>query len=322
MRDRKENVLVTGGAGFIGRWVVDYLLNELPEKKLVVIDNLYNGSLRNIEEFRGHERFVEFVEGDIADAKLVGGLFEKYDFKTLFHLAAHINVQESIDDPAKVFQADVAGTFELLETARAHNCRFIFTSSCMVYDICTKESGIAESDPVRPASPYAAYKLSGEHMALGHYYAYGLPVVILRPFNTYGPFQKSTGEGGVVSIFCEKELKKETLNIYGDGKQTRDLLFVTDCAGFIVEAGYHPDCEGRVINAGYGSDVTINELAAMISSDPARIRHVKHIHPQSEIMKLKCDSTLAGSLLNWSPRTGLEEGIRRTYQWIENRNLK
>jgi dTDP-glucose 4,6-dehydratase len=320
MKDRNECVLVTGGAGFIGRHVVDCLLKKPPPlKKVVVLDNLYNGSRENIAEFADHERFVRFVEGDINDAKLIGELFAKYKFKTVFHLAACINVQESIDDPGKVFHSDVVGTFELLETARAYDCRFVFTSTCMVYDKCRKESGIAENDPVKPASPYAADKLAGENMVLGHFHAYGLPVVILRPFNTYGPFQKSTGEGGVVSIFCEKELRGETLNIYGDGTQTRDLLFVTDCARFIVEAGYSEDCEGRVLNAGYGSDVTINDLAAMICPDHAKIRHVDHIHPQSEIMKLKCDSTLAESLIGWSPEVTLESGIRRTFEWIAKR---
>ncbi len=321
MRDRPEHVLVTGGAGFIGRWVVHYLLNNLsPQKKIVVLDNLFNGELENIEEFRDHDAFVEFVKGDIVDGELLDELFEKYDFKTVFHLAACINVQDSIDDPGKVFHTDVVGTFELLEKARKRRCRFIFTSSCMVYDICRKESGIAETDPVKPASPYAGSKLAGENMALSYYFAFGLPVTILRPFNTYGPFQKSTGEGGVVSIFCEKRLLGEPLKIYGDGTQTRDLLYVTDCAKFIVEAGYNGKCEGRVINAGYGHDVTINDLAAMISSDPAGIVHVDHIHPQSEIMKLKCDSALARSLLGWSPEVSLVDGIKRTAEWISKRN--
>lgn len=315
-----DRVLVTGGAGFIGRWVVAELLGRTdPESEVVVLDNLSNGSAENLAEFRDHPRFVEFVQGDLRDRATMRALFERHAFSTVFHLAARINVQDSIDDPRDVFDADVVGTFELLELCREHRTRFVFTSTCMVYDRCVSPEGIRESDPVKPASPYAGAKLAGEHMALSYFHAYGLPVVVLRPFNTYGPFQKSSGEGGVIAIFCKAALDQTELRIYGDGTQTRDFLYVEDCARFIVEAGFDSRAEGRVLNAGSGSDVTINDLAELVSGGRAQVVHVPHIHPQSEIMKLKCDASLVRSLLGFSPRVELAEGIARTSAWIAAR---
>ncbi|MCL7414167.1 MAG: GDP-mannose 4,6-dehydratase, partial [ANME-2 cluster archaeon] len=141
-----------------------------------------------------------------------------------------------------------------------------------------------------------------------------------RPFNTYGPFQKSTGEGGVVSIFVLKELNGEVLNIYGDGTQTRDLMYVEDCAEFVVQAAYSDAANGELLNAGLGEDITINDLAALVCKDAGRIRHVEHIHPQSEIPKLVCDYSKAKRLLGWEPKISLIEGIGKFRNWMKGTN--
>jgi nucleoside-diphosphate-sugar epimerase len=123
-------------------------------------------------------------------------------------------------------------------------------------------------------------------------------------------------EGGVVSIFVRSLLEGEPLKIFGDGTQTRDLLFVEDCAEFIVKAAFTEKAVGEVINAGSGNDIEINDLAVLVCKDAERIRHVKHHHPQSEIPKLLCDYTKAKELLGWKPKTSLEEGIEKTKAWI------
>ena len=186
------------------------------------------------------------------------------------HLAASISVQDSIDDPGTTFENDVVGTFNLLEGARAAGARFLFMSTCMVYDRASTPAGIAETHPTKPASPYAASKLAGEALTLSYFHAYGLPTTVVRPFNTYGPFQRSVGEGGVVAIFTRRSLLGEELRIYGDGTQTRDLLYVEDCARFVCDALVSDAAIGGILNAGTGADVSVNELAG---ADRAGRRH-------------------------------------------------
>ena len=308
-------ILVTGAAGFIGRWVVGELLAR--GHTVLPIDNLVAGDVANLDEFASAPGLMPFEKGDVRDAAACRRWTAGVD--AVAHLAASISVQDSIDDPATTFENDVVGTFHLLEGARASGARFLFMSTCMVYDRATTTEGIAETHPVKPASPYAASKLSGEALALSYFHGYGLPTTIVRPFNTYGPFQRSVGEGGVVAIFTRLSLGGETLRIYGDGTQTRDLLYATDCARFVCDALLSDAATGRILNAGTGHDVSVNELAAAVEPDLARIVHVEHIHPQSEIAVLRCDAREAERLLGWRPEVSLEDGLGHVRAWMAER---
>lgn len=313
------NVMVTGGAGFIGRWVTAELLADT-KHRVLALDNFSNSSPANLAEFRKEPR-LDFVKGNVENVKLLDRLFKSFKPDVCIHLAAQIIVQDSIDDPRSTFRSDVEGTFNLLEFCRAAGSRLAFMSTCMVYDFAVSASGISETDPTLPRSPYAAAKLAGEQMAISYHHAYRMPTVVMRPFNTYGPFQKSTGEGGVISIFINNQLKGLNLNIYGDGRQTRDFLYVMDCADFILRAAFSPKAVGRIVNACSGADITVNDLAKLtLETAPkktkSRIKHVKHIHPQSEIKKLLGDYSLARELLGWNPSTSLKTGVSRTRDWI------
>ena len=321
-------VLVTGGAGFIGRWVVKMLLKGgwdhfsfLPQR-IVVVDNLSNSQKENIENLMSYPGFEAFYHKDLLDVEFLDQLFAKHRFDCVLHLAACINVQESIDNPRHVFDSDVVGTMNLLEKVRPLNIPLVFMSTCMVYDMAGLNGAIDENHPTRCASPYAGAKLAAEQMVQSYHHAYGLPTAILRPFNTYGPYQKTNGEGGVVAIFLEKETTGEDLCIYGDGTQTRDLLYVEDCAEFILRVAFSNQFDGRIYNAGSNKDISINDLANLICRDSSRIRHVPHIHPQSEIAKLLCDNKRAKKIFGWEPRVSLLEGIRRTRKHIENKMLE
>jgi len=313
------NILLTGGAGFIGRWVLKRLLDD--GHHVWVLDDLSNGREANIAEFRNHAGLKAFVKGSILNESVLSDLFIENDFDICYHLGASINVQDSIDDPRTTFNNDTVGTFYIVEQCKRHNVKVVFMSTCMVYDRCMDDTGITESHPIKPASPYAGSKIAAENMVLSYYHAYGLPTVVIRPFNTYGPYQKTGGEGGVVAIFLKNKLAGKELSIYGEGTQTRDLLYVEDCARFVVEAGYSDHVNGEIVNAGLGRDISINDLALLIAGDASRIRHVEHIHPQSEIQKLLCNFDKARQLLGWEPKVSLEEGIRRTEQWIASTDL-
>jgi UDP-glucose 4-epimerase len=335
--------LITGGAGFIGRWLVACLLRDGHE--VLALDDLSNGRRENLAEFAGRPGYLGLVEGDLADRDLLARLFTEHCWDQVFHLGASIHVQRSIDEPEVAFRNDVEGTFRVLEACRGQyfrlnglsvadrrfhmeevrsrladrRPRLVVMSTCMVYAPADGAS-IGEDQPLRPGSPYAASKIAADNLALSYFHAYGMPITVVRPFNTYGPFQKSNGEGGVVSIFLQRDLTGQPLLVKGDGRQTRDLLYVEDCADFVARAAERPAAQGSVLNAGTGQDVAINDLARLIATNGNRVEHVVHDHPQAEIARLLCDAARARVVLGWQPTTSLEQGLQRTRDWLqENR---
>lgn len=338
------NALVTGGAGFIGRWVVGKLLSM--GYQVTVLDNFSSGSPKNLYEFR-HNPALNIVCGDLLSEKAMRrALFMKPDI--VFHLAARINVQHSIEHPHDTFNTDVLGTFRLLEAVRPMRPHFVMVSTCMVFAPMNEDAsgsasmdaganavdirpGINEAHPVKPASPYAGAKLAAEHLAESYARTYGLPVTILRPFNTYGPFQRIDGEGGVIAIFLDRVMHHQSLLVYGDGLQTRDFLYVEDCADFIVRAGLLPASASgggawasdsvpfNLLVGGSGIEIRIIDLARIIAGDAVAVENVVHIHPQSEIRRLLCDSAKALAFLGWQPQVSLTEGIERTRIWLRER---
>ncbi|AKV01144.1 UDP-glucose 4-epimerase [Labilithrix luteola] len=332
--------MVTGGAGFIGRWLVEKLLAR--GDAVLAVDDLSNGRRENVRDFEGKPGWLGLLVGDVKDGVFVNQVFERGPWDAVFHLAASINVQSSIDKPEPTFRNEAEGTFRVLEACRRQYFaangltvdaghfdydadvprlvqrapRVAVMSTCMVYDLAGGNA-IAESHPYRPASPYAAAKIGADMLAISYHKSYAMPVTVVRPFNTYGPFQKSNSEGGVVSIFLKRDIAGEALRVKGSGQQTRDLLYVEDCADFIVRAMESGSAEGEIINAGTGRDVRIVDLAAMCSSQGNRVEHVPHDHPQAEIMKLLCDSSKAKRLLDWQAEVSLEEGLQRTRRWLE-----
>jgi len=306
-------VAVTGAAGFIGRWVVSELLER--DYRVLGIDNLSNGTRKNIDEFEENNRF-EFYEGDIRNDSDVDDILED-ETDACIHLAAEIDVHESLEDPQGHFETNLIGSYNILEACRQTGTRLGVVGTCMVYDVAESEEGIDEMHPVNPASPYAGTKLAAENLAKSYYHGYNLPVTLMRPFNTYGPYQ----EDGVVPIFVDRDLRGEPLKIFGDGTQTRDLLYVTDCARFIVDATFADEALGEILNAGTGVDVSINELANLVASDETKITHIEHHHPQSEIEELRCDPTKASEVLGWEPKVSLEEGVECLREWMKEQNV-
>lgn len=333
-----QRALVTGGAGFIGRWVVARLLGMGHD--VVSFDDYSNGRRENLAPLAGPK--LAILDGDVKDEAALDRVFERGPFDLIFHLAASIQVQRSIDDPVPTFRNDAEGTLRVLEAVRAQYFRqngldpslrkFDFDrdvprltrraprvacmSTCMVYDLAG-DAPIAETHPYRPASPYAAAKIGSDMLALSYFHAYRMPVTVVRPFNTYGPFQKSDSEGGVVAIFLKRDLDRKPLLVKGTGTQTRDLLYVEDCAEFVVRTALAEEAEGQILNCGTGRDISVNDLAGLCRSGGNVVEHVAHDHPQAEIARLRADGSKAKRILGWEPGVGLEDGLARTRAWLD-----
>jgi UDP-glucose 4-epimerase len=277
------------------------------------LDDLSNCTPRNIDEFRG--KLAGFVRGDIKDKKVLAGLF-KHGFEVCVHLAASINVQDSIDDPQSCFDNNLVGTFNVLEECRKHRTKIVFMSSALIYRTAGAAQAIEEDHPLNPTCPYAASKISGEKLVEAYYKTYKLPAVILRPFSIYGPWQRSDSEGGVMSIFIAKMLKNEPILVFGDGEQSRDFFYIEDCAEFISRAAFSKKAIGEVFNAGSDCRVKIKDLAVLISNGKVKVKFVKHHHPHAEIMNMRASSKKSRALLGWKPTININEGIRRTTEWL------
>lgn len=304
--------LVTGGAGFIGRWVVSKLIES--GNDVWVLDDLSNGQTENLAEFSS--KLKDVVIGDVRNLPLLRELFKKA-FDVCFHLAAYINVRGSISNPRKTFDVNVIGTANVLEQAKKRSTKVVFVSSAHVYG-SAEGKAINELHPTKPLSPYAASKIAGENLSLSFYHTYQLPVVVVRPFTAYGPFQKNnTMEGGVTSIFIRHSLNNEELFIFGEGDQTRDLFYVDDCADLILRTALLSEADGEIFNAGSGRETSVNDLALLICQDPRRLKHVPHPYPQSETRRMVCDYSKARELLGWEPKTPLAEGIKKTIAWMK-----
>jgi dTDP-glucose 4,6-dehydratase len=314
---RPKRVLVTGGAGFISSNVIRHLL-EATEYEVVSLDALtYAGNLENLADVMSHER-LSFVHGDIRNAELVADIVSEVD--VIVNAAAESHVEKSIREGASEFvTTNVEGTQILLDAVReAPVERFVLISSSEVY-------GTAESDPMdeehplNPRSPYAATKAGADRLAYSYFVTYGLPIVILRPFNNYGPRQHWEK---VVPRFVTSALSDEALTVHGDGHATRDWLYVEDDAEAIV-AAIEADLDsvaGEVINVATGVDVSVSAIADLVLDMLGKPASLKaHVDERPGQVDRHIGSTeKAARLLGWRARTSFPEGLERTVAWYRD----
>ena len=301
---------MTGGAGFIGSEYVRFTLREHPGDSVVVLDKLtYAGNLANLAPVAGDPRY-RFVRGDIADADLVGSLAAETD--VVINFAAESHVDRSLEAPGQFIQTDVYGTYVLLEAAlRAGHERFLQVSTDEVYgDV---EAGRSrESDPLRPRSPYSASKAGGEMLVWAYRASHGLPAIVTRGSNTYGPYQYPEK---IVPLFITNAIDDLPLPLYGDGGAVRDYLYVEDhCRG--IDTALRNGAPGDDYNIGFGGEVSGLEVADTVLAalgKPASLKQPVRDRPGHDRRYALDTSRLRG--LGWEPRVGFAEGIRRTVDW-------
>ncbi len=306
-----KTILVTGGAGFIGSHFVRSVLRRHERTRVIDLDRLtYAGNLENLEEARDDPRH-EFVLGDIRDKALVRGLAARV--QGIVHFAAETHVDRSIYDAGEFVLSNVHGTYTLLDTLRAFPEIefFVHVSSDEVYG---NRPGRAarETDPLAPSSPYAASKAAGDHLARAYHVTYGLPTIVLRPSNTYGPNQFPEK---LIPRFLTNALEGRPLPVFGDGMNVREWLYVDDhCQA--VEAAVLRGRSGAVYNVGSGIEKTNLDVAGRLLDAVEASRELIQFVPDrpGHDRRYAMDSGLIRAL-GWEPRTSFAEGLERTVRW-------
>ncbi|MBN1376936.1 SDR family oxidoreductase [Candidatus Woesearchaeota archaeon] len=303
--------LVTGGAGFIGSNIVDNLIEK--NHKVIIIDNLTTGTKENINEK------AVFYEMDIRDKK-VEDVFKKEKPEIVFHTAAQIDVRKSVEDPIWDSEINISGSLNILENCKKYNVKkFIFSSTGGAIYGDTENIPTTEKEEAKPISPYGICKLSVEKYL--HYYGkiFGLDYVSLRYSNVYGPRQNSKGEAGVVAIFIDKILNNEQPLINGDGKQTRDYVFVKDVVNANMLA-FEKNITG-IYNIGTANETTVNEIFRLINKNLGNKAEKKHAPAKKGEQQRSClDYGKAEKALGWKPEYNIEKGIKETVDWFKNKD--
>ena len=334
MEHRPRNVLVTGGAGFIGCNFVRHLLTADPDVRIVNLDLLtYAGSLDNLRELPDPARHT-FVQGDICDRPLVDRLLREHAIDTLVHFAAESHVDRSITGPAAFVQTNLVGTFTLLEAARiawldgrtVDHCRFHHISTDEVYGTLQRDDPpFSETTPYAPNSPYSASKAGSDHLARAYFHTYGLPVVTTNCSNNYGPFQH--GEKFIPTVI-RSCLRQQPIPVYGDGSNIRDWLYVEDhCRG--IEAVIRQGRLGETYNIGgcneWANLNIVKRICALL--DERRPEHAPHERLISFVTdrpghdwRYAIAADKMDRELGWRPQETFDTGIAKTVNWYLQRH--
>lgn len=321
MHWKDKRVLVTGADGFIGSHLVERLLDEGAKVRAFVFYNAFNrwGWLDTFS--KNQLQKIDVFCGDVRDPNGVAEAMKGVD--VVFHLAALIGIPFSYHSPDSYVDTNVKGTLNVLQAARKEEVeRIVHTSTSEVYG-SAQSVPISENHPLNPQSPYAATKAAADHLAQSFYLSFGLPVVILRPFNTYGPRQSARAV--IPTIITQLVAGQKTIYL-GNTQTTRDFNFVSDTVDAFIKVAESKKSEGQVLNIGSGREVNIGDLARLIAKimkTKVKIATEKErLRPAlSEVERLVCDATHLRELSGWVPQVTLEKGLSQTCAWIK-KNLK
>ncbi|MEJ2610149.1 MAG: dTDP-glucose 4,6-dehydratase [Candidatus Thiodiazotropha sp.] len=331
-----KTILVTGGAGFIGGNFVHHLLAKEEALQVVNLDALtYAGNLDTLQSLK-HNPNHHFIQGQIQDADLVAGLFERFNPDAVVNFAAESHVDRSIDGPAAFIDTNIGGTFTLLECARAYwqrlsseeaaAFRFLHVSTDEVYGSLGAEGMFTEVTPYAPNSPYSASKAASDHLVRAWHHTYGLPLLTTNCSNNYGPYQFPEK---LIPLFIQKALNGDSLPIYGNGSNVRDWLYVEDhCRAIwrVLEAGR----PGEVYNVGGNNEMSNMQVVDSLCDLLDELAPDSMYRPHNQLktfvndrpghdQRYAIDASKLERELGWTPKETFETGLRKTVQWyLEN----
>ncbi len=302
-----RTVLITGGAGFIGRHLVETLVFE---NEVRVFDNLTTGRLANVPNR------ATLLEDDIQNENALTRATDSIDI--IFHEAALVSVAHSVEEPQTSHEINAEATLSLLEAARNEDARVVLASSAAIYGH-PESIPITEDHPKEPTSPYGLDKLATDHYARLYNDLYDLETVALRYFNVYGPGQVAGDYSGVISVFIDQALSGEDITVHGDGEQTRDFVYIDDVVQANCKAAT-TDAVGEAYNVGTGESVTIRELAELIQDITDTDSDIVHTDERTgDIEHSKADISKADQQLEYEPTVSLREGLEHTVEWYRQR---
>ncbi len=316
------NILITGGAGFIGSTLADKLLKE--NNKVFVIDNFndyYDVRLKekNVSVNLDNSNY-KLYRGDICDRELVAEIFSENKIDTVVHIAARAGVRPSLEDPLEYIRSNLDGTINILENMKkAEVKKIVFASSSSVYGNCKAEKFSEDLKVTEPISPYAATKSACEQFLYTYSKLYGINTVCLRFFTVYGPKQRPDL---AIRKFIELIEKDEPIPVYGDGTTMRDYTFIKDIVGGICSAIEYDKTPYEIINLGGGSPVTLNQMIETIEEALGKKAIINRLPMQpGDVNKTVSDITKARNLLNYNPQTSFKEGIKKFVEWRKNETI-
>ncbi|GAB6135061.1 SDR family oxidoreductase [Thermococcus prieurii] len=304
---KNKLIVITGGAGFIGSHIAWELVKD---NEVIVIDNLYTGKAENVPPG------ARLVKADIRDYEAIAELISNADY--VFHEAAQVSVVESIRDPIFTEEVNVLGTLNIIRALLEGHGKLIFASSAAVYGD-NPNLPLKERERPRPLSPYGVTKATVEEYLRVYHELYGLPVVALRYFNVFGPRQGFNQYAGVISIFINRALTGEPLVIFGDGKQTRDFIYVKDVVRANILVAESKRANGRVFNVATGKQTSILELAMKIIEITRTTSSIVFDKPRPGDIRHSLADITEIKKLGFEPEWSLEEGLKKTVEWYQGR---
>ena len=312
-----KSVLVTGGAGFLGSWICDVLIEQ--QAKVICLDNLVSGLRSNISHLMDKDNF-KFIQHDITKP-----IFFDEQIDVVMHLASRASPFEFEKYPIQILKANTLGIWVALGIAKKHDARFLYTSTSEIYgdakEIPTTEEYRGNVNPIGPRSCYDEAKRCGESYVIAYKMQHGLDTRIARIFNTYGPRMRAEGVyGRVIPRFIEQALSNKPITIFGSGSQTRSFCYVTDQVEGLVKLAFLDEAEGEVVNIGSDKEMTILELAKLIKGlTKSKSKIVFDDLPKDDPLRRKPDISKAKRILDWEPKVELEDGLLKMIEWFEEK---